>query len=42
MPPYIKTFSGRVYAAFVIDVFSRMAVGWQVAASLDHAHPRRA
>lgn len=31
---YIKTFSGWVYAAFVIDVFSRMAVGWQVATSL--------
>ena len=31
---YIKTFSGWVYAAFVIDVFSRMIVGWQVATSL--------
>jgi hypothetical protein len=31
---YIKTFSGWVYAAFVIDVFSRMVVGWQVATSL--------
>jgi len=30
----IKTFSGWVYAAFVIDVFSRMVVGWQVATSL--------
>ena len=28
---YIRTFSGWVYAAFVIDVFSRMVVGWQVA-----------
>ena len=27
-------FSGWVYAAFVIDVFSRMVVGWQVATSL--------
>ncbi|WP_420834054.1 IS3 family transposase [Streptomyces antarcticus] len=31
---YIKTFSGWVYAAFVIDVFSRMVVSWQVATSL--------
>jgi len=31
---YIRTFSGLVYAAFVIDVFSRMVVGWQVATSL--------
>ncbi|WP_198359550.1 IS3 family transposase [Streptomyces fildesensis] len=31
---YIRTFSGWVYAAFVIDVFSRMVVGWQVATNL--------
>lgn len=31
---YIRTFSGWVYAAFVIDVFSRTVVGWQVATSL--------
>lgn len=31
---YIRTFSGWVYAAFVIDVFSRMVVGRQVATSL--------
>jgi putative transposase len=31
---YIRTFSGWVYAAFVIDVFSRMVVGWQVGTSL--------
>ncbi|MER6076437.1 IS3 family transposase, partial [Streptomyces sp. NPDC001817] len=31
---YIRTFSGWVYAAFVIDVFSRMIVGWQVATAL--------
>ncbi|WP_425452998.1 IS3 family transposase [Prauserella flavalba] len=31
---YIRTFSGWVYAAFVIDVFSRMVVGWQVSTSL--------
>ncbi|WP_411268450.1 IS3 family transposase [Nonomuraea sp. PA05] len=27
---YIHTWSGFVYAAFVIDVFSRMIVGWQL------------
>ncbi|WP_431879382.1 IS3 family transposase [Amycolatopsis sacchari] len=31
---YIRTLSGWVYAAFVIDVFSRMVVGWQVSTSL--------
>ena len=31
---YIKTHSGWVYAAFVIDVFSRYVVGWQVSTSL--------
>lgn len=31
---YVRTFSGWVYAAFVIDVFSRMVVGWQVSTSL--------
>lgn len=31
---YIRTLSGWVYAAFVIDVFSRVVVGWQVATSL--------
>lgn len=31
---YIKTFSGWANAAFVIDVFSRMVVGWRVATSL--------
>ncbi|MFC5958248.1 IS3 family transposase [Streptomyces pratens] len=31
---YIRTFSGWVYAAFVIDVYSRMVVGRQVATSL--------
>jgi transposase InsO family protein len=27
---YIRTHAGWVYAAFVLDVFSRMVVGWQV------------
>ena len=31
---YIKTFSGWVYASFVIDVYSRRVVGWQVATHL--------
>lgn len=31
---YIRTFSGWVYAAFVIDVFSRAVLGWQVATRL--------
>ncbi|WP_308465138.1 IS3 family transposase [Rathayibacter soli] len=31
---YVRTFSGGVYAAFVLDVFSRMVGGWQVATSL--------
>ena len=31
---YCRTFAGWVYAAFVIDVFSRMVVGWQVSKSL--------
>ena len=31
---YVKTHSGWVYAAFVIDVFSRMVVGWQLSNSL--------
>jgi putative transposase len=31
---YIRTHSGWVYAAFIIDVFSRMVTGWQVSTSL--------
>ncbi len=31
---YVKTHSGWVYAAFVIDVFSRRIVGWQARRSL--------
>lgn len=30
----MKTHSGFVYAAFVIDVYSRMVVGWQLSDSL--------
>ncbi|WP_416348928.1 IS3 family transposase [Microbispora triticiradicis] len=31
---YVRTWTGWVYAAFVIDVYSRMVVGWQVATHL--------
>jgi len=31
---YIRTFSGWVYAAFVLDVFARRVVGWQLSTSL--------
>jgi putative transposase len=31
---YVRTSAGWVYAAFILDVFSRMIVGWQVATSL--------
>src|SRR5690606_16448426 len=31
---YVRTAAGWVYAAFVLDVFSRSIVGWQLARSL--------
>jgi putative transposase len=31
---YLRTFSGFLYLAFVLDVFSRMIVGWQVASHM--------
>ena len=31
---YVKTHIGFVYVAFVVDVFSRFVVGWQVSTSL--------
>ena len=31
---YVRTHSGWTYVAFVLDVFSRMIVGWQVSTSL--------
>ena len=31
---YVRTFAGWVYAAFVLDVFSRRIVGWQLSKSL--------
>jgi transposase InsO family protein len=33
-PTYVKTHSGWVYVAFIIDVYSRMVVGWQASRSL--------
>jgi putative transposase len=32
--PYVATWGGFVYVAFVIDVFARRIVGWRVSASL--------
>ena len=32
--PYVATWSGFVYVAFVTDVFSRKIVGWRVSKSL--------
>jgi putative transposase len=31
---YVRTFTGWVYCAFVLDVFSRRVVGWQISTSL--------
>ena len=31
---YVKTHTGWVYVAFIVDVFSRMIVGWQASRSL--------
>ena len=31
---YVATWSGFVYAAFIIDVYSRMIVGWRVASTM--------
>ena len=31
---YVSTWSGFVYVAFVIDVFSRFIVGWRVSRSM--------
>ena len=31
---YVRTWSGFVYAAFVIDAYSRMILGWQTSTSL--------
>lgn len=32
---YVATWAGFAYVAFVVDVFSRMIVGWNVAAGLE-------
>ena len=31
---YLRTWEGRMYFAFLLDVFSRMIVGWQLAANM--------
>ena len=31
---YVRTWSGFVYVAFIVDVFSRLIVGWQASRSL--------
>ena len=31
---YVKTHSGWVYVAFIVDVYSRFVVGWQASRSL--------
>ena len=31
---FVSTWSGFVYVAFIIDVFSRMIVGWRVSSSM--------
>jgi transposase InsO family protein len=31
---YVRTHAGWAYAAFILDVFSRMVIGWQVSTSL--------
>ena len=36
---YVKTHSGWVYVAFVIDVFSRMVVGWQASGRFNQPPP---
>lgn len=36
---YVRTFAGFVYAAFAVDVFSRMIVGWSLSTSLRTASP---
>ncbi|MEU1602703.1 DDE-type integrase/transposase/recombinase [Micromonospora matsumotoense] len=39
---HVRTSVGWVYAAFVLDVYSRMIVGWQVSTSLPlHPGPSR-
>ena len=39
---YIRTWAGFCYAAFVIDVFSRMIVGWSLSSSLRTEMPLEA
>ena len=39
---YVRTWAGFCYAAFVIDVFSRMIVGWSLSSSLRSEMPLEA
>jgi len=39
---YVRTWAGFCYAAFVIDVFSRMIVGWSLSSSLRTEMPLEA
>jgi putative transposase len=39
---YVRTWAGFCYAAFVIDVFSRLIVGWSLSASLRTEMPLEA
>ena len=39
---YVRTWAGFYYAAFVIDVFSRMIVGWSLSSSLRTEMPLEA
>ena len=32
--PYVSTWQGWLYVAFVIDVFARRIVGWQVSSTM--------
>ncbi len=32
---YVSTFSGFVYVAFIVDVYSRMVVGWRVSTTMN-------
>lgn len=32
--PFVTTWTGFVYVAFIIDVFARLIVGWRVSRSL--------
>jgi len=39
---YIRTWSGFIYLAFILDVYARMIVGWQLARGAHAREPDRA